>query len=839
MNPEPYSLRPDLPEELADLRLLALDLRWSWSHVADELWQRIDATLWRRTRNPWLILQTVSRRRLQALAEDKDFQQLLGQLKQDQQNALQSESWFSQKYAEQDIQPIAYFCMEYGLSEALPLYSGGLGVLAGDHLKTCSDLGVPLVAVGLLYQQGYFRQGINAEGEQSAFFPFNDPTQMPVSPVRDSDGEWLHISLPLPERELRLRCWQVQVGRVSLYLLDSNDPLNAPADRGITSELYGGGSELRLQQELVLGIGGWRMLQALGYEPDVCHMNEGHAAFAVIERLHVFMQQQQVDFATALTATRAGNLFTTHTPVEAGFDRFSNEMVRRHLQPWIHAMGIPADKLLALGHCQPGANHEAFNMAWLAINASGSVNGVSQLHGRVSRDLFQPLFPRWPNVEVPVGSVTNGVHVPSWDSIDSDRLWTDSCSKERWRSREIDSLSASIDEISDADLWEMRSRNRLHFIEWLRQRQPYRLAFGQDRQNILDANVLTLGFARRFATYKRPNLLLHDKARLARLLSHKDQPIQLVIAGKAHPQDKAGQAMIREWLEFIRDYDAYRHVVFLVDYDLLTAGHLVAGVDLWLNTPRRPWEACGTSGMKVLVNGGLNFSERDGWWAEAWQEDLGWALGDGQEHGDDPAWDAVEAEQMYNILEQQIIPEFYNRNGQGIPSGWVKKIRHSMAALTPRFSANRMLRQYLQEHYLPLAEAARKRRANKAASARDICLWQQQLAEHWDDIHFANVKLQQQDQQIIVEAQMYLDDLDPGMVQLELYADPINAQSAPERHVLKRSEKLAGALNGYSYQLSIPADRPLSDYSLRVVPHHGDAQIPLEARQILWWHNGS
>jgi len=833
----PYTLRPDLPDELADLRLLALDLRWSWSHVADELWRRIDATLWRRTRNPWLILQTVSRRRLHHLAGDNDFQQLLEQLKQDQQQALKSASWFSRKYADRDFSPVAYFCMEYGLSEALPLYSGGLGVLAGDHLKTCSDLGVPLVAVGLLYQQGYFRQGINAEGEQSAFYPFNDPTQMPVSPVRDRDGEWLHISLPLPGRELRLRCWQVQVGRVKLYLLDTNDPLNPPADRGISSELYGGGTELRLQQELVLGTGGWRMLQALGYQVDVCHMNEGHAAFAAIERLCGFMQQQQVDFDTALSATRAGNLFTSHTPVEAGFDRFSNQMVVRHLQPWIKAMGISASRLLALGHSQPEADHEAFNMAWLAINTSGAVNGVSRLHGRVSRKLFQPLFPRWPQYEVPVGHVTNGIHVPSWDSEDSDRFWTETCSKDRWRNQEIESLHVSIDEVSDADLWEMRSRNRQHFIEWLRQRQSYRLAFQHDMQNVLDANVLTLGFARRFATYKRPNLLLHDKQRLAHLLRHKDQPIQLVIAGKAHPQDKAGQAMIREWVKFIRDYDACRHIVFLVDYDLLTAGHLVAGVDLWLNTPRRPWEACGTSGMKILVNGGLNFSERDGWWAEAWQEDLGWALGDGREHGDEPSWDAIEAEQMYNILEQQIIPTFYSRNQQGIPSAWVSKIRASMSALTPRFSANRMLRQYLEEQYLPLAEAARQRRANKARISRELCHWQQQLVKHWDDIHFANVKLERQGQQIQVEAQLYLDELDPQMVQLELYADPLDPLSVPERHILQQTDKLAGALNGYSYQLKIPAERSPGDYSLRVVPCHPNARIPLEARQILWWHN--
>ncbi|HEB98205.1 MAG TPA: alpha-glucan family phosphorylase [Thiotrichales bacterium] len=828
-----YEPRTDLPQELAELRLLALDLRWSWSHVADALWRRIDETLWRHTRNPWLILQTVSARRLDELAGDESFRALLQELREEQKEALGGETWFSRKHGDSGLQSVAYFCMEYGLSEALPLYSGGLGILAGDHLKTCSELGVPLHAVGLLYQQGYFRQGLSAEGEQLAFYPFNDPMQLPILPVRNADGEWLTLCIDLPGRPLHLRTWQAQVGRVRLYLLDSNHPLNDPADRGITSELYGGGPELRLQQEMVLGMGGWRLLESLELAPQVCHLNEGHAAFAILERARCFMQRQAVDFHTALNATRAGNLFTTHTPVEAGFDRFAPELFRNYLTPWCEQADLDVEELLQLGRANPSNSREPFNMAWLAIHGSGAINGVSRLHGKVSRRLFGPLFPHWPLAEVPVGHVTNGVHVPSWDSIESDRLWTAACSKERWR-EELHELKESVSGIEDRALWEMRSRNRQRLIEWIRQRGTHQQPFEQDRLALLDPNVLTIGFARRFATYKRPNLLLHDPDRLAALLTHPERPVQLVIAGKAHPLDHEGQRMIREWFRFIRDRGLERHAAFLVDYDLLTASHLVEGVDLWVNTPRRPWEACGTSGMKVLVNGGLNLSELDGWWAEAWEPGLGWPLGDGREHDADPAWDAQEANTLYELLENEIVPLFYERNALGIPEGWVSAMRRSMAELTPRFSSNRMVREYTEDYYLPLAGKVARRSADGAALAGAIRDWQQQIQAHWPAIHFGNVEIRQDELRIGVQAQVYLDELPADTLSVELYADPRDEGAAPERHPLQRVERLAGSVNGYLYTALIPSQRPASDYTLRVVPNHPDALVPLEANAIHW-----
>lgn len=835
MNPTPYELRPDLPEELADLRLLALDLRWSWSHAADRLWRTIDETLWRHTRNPWLILQTVGLGRLNELAGDATFRQLLQELREEQRTTLSGEAWFGNKYGPREKPLTAYFCMEYGLSEALPLYSGGLGVLAGDHLKTASELGIPLVAIGLLYQQGYFRQTINAQGRQLAFYPFNDPSLMPVSPVRKADGEWLSVELELPGRLLRLRAWQVQVGRVILYLLDSNDPLNSPADRGITSELYGGGSELRLQQELVLGIAGHRLLQALDIVSPVCHLNEGHAAFAVLERARTFMQENDSDFETALTATRVGNLFTTHTPVDAGFDRFDPALVEQYLRPWAERAGLDTADLLHLGRCRLDADREAFNMAWLAIHGSGAVNGVSRLHGKVSRQLFQPLFPRWPVHEVPVGHVTNGVHVSSWDSPESDRLWTEASNKERWREELLD-VGNAILQVSDADLWEMRCSNRQRLVDRARRHQSGRQVIDAIVEDQLDPNVLTLGFARRFASYKRPNLLLHDPDRLVRLLTRIDQPVQLVLAGKAHPKDREGQDMIRDWVTFIQGHGLQLRVVFLVDYDLLIAGQLIEGVDVWINTPRRPWEACGTSGMKVLVNGGLNLSELDGWWAEAWRPEVGWALGDGREHDTDPAWDAYEANALYDRLEQEIVPAFYRRNPHGIPEDWVAMMRRSMAELTPTFSTNRMLREYAERFYLPMAEAVDARSMDKGRLAQELCAWRHRLAQHWPAIRFGNVQSRRDERAFYFEVQVYLDDLDPEEVRVELYAEPSPGETIPERHALQRMEQLAGAINGFRYELAIPAQRVLEDYTVRVIPSHPQASVPLECTTILWQH---
>ena len=659
-------------------------------------------------------------------------------------------------------------------------------------------------------------------------------------PLRHPNGEWLRLEIALPGYSVWLRTWQVQVGKAKLYLLDTNDLANLPAHRGITSELYGGGPELRLKQELLLGIGGWRLLAALGLKPEVCHLNEGHAAFAVLERARSFMQENAQPFDVALAVTRAGNLFTTHTAVAAGFDRFAPALIEQYLGGYAEKkLGITLHDLLALGRQNPNDPSESFNMAYLAIRGSGAVNGVSRLHGKVSRHLFEPLFPHWPADEVPVGHVTNGVHVPSWDSAAADDLWTEACGKDRWLGT-TETLEQDIRRLSDARLWQFRTAASQPLIDYARQRLARHYAAAgaspeavEEARHLFDPNALTLGFARRFATYKRPNLLLHDPERLLRLLSNPQRPVQLIIAGKAHPADAAGQALIQEWIHFIRRPEVRPHAIFLSDYDMLLTEHLVQGVDVWLNTPRRPWEACGTSGMKVLVNGGINLSELDGWWAEAYTPEVGWALGDGREHGDDPAWDAVEAAALYDLLEREVIPEFFTRDANGIPTAWVARMRESMARLTPRFSANRTVREYTEQHYLPAASAYRARAVDKGARGVQLVNWQRALEQHWSNLRFGEVRVETKDEQHVFDVQVYLNDLDPKAVQVELYADGVNGGS-PVRQKMKPVRQLVGASGGYVYSAAVSAARPPADYTARVIPYSGGVAVPLEAARILW-----
>jgi len=834
-----YTFFPTEVDGFDSLAELALDMHWYWNHSADEVWKQLDPALWELTYNPWVVLQTVSRDRLQRALENPAFRNKVDELLRAKRREADSPAWFQQNHPKAPLTSVAYFSMEFMLSEALPIYSGGLGNVAGDHLKTADDLGVPIVGVGLLYQQGYFRQVIDKEGAQQALFPYNDPGQLPITPLREPNGEWLRLELKLPGYSVWLRAWQVQIGRVKLYLLDSNDPANFPARRGITSELYGAGAELRLNQELALGIGGWRLLKALGIKPEVCHLNEGHAAFAVLERARSFMEETGQPFDVALAVTRAGNLFTTHTPVDAGFDRFAPGMVEQYLSWYAqNKLNISLEDLLGLGRQNPNDSSEPFNMAYLAIRGSGAVNGVSRLHGQVSRRIFMPLFPRWPENEVPVGHVTNGVHMASWDSEEADALWTGSCGKDRWLGT-LETLEEEMRNVSDSRLWECRASARESLIEFVRERLSRQLeASGaspeecEDAGHIFDVNVLTMGFARRFATYKRPTLLLHDPERFLRILTDPQRPVQLIIAGKAHPADDSGRGMIREWTQFVRRPEARGHVIFLSDYDMLLTGQLVQGVDVWINTPRRPWEACGTSGMKVLVNGGINLSELDGWWAEAYTPEVGWALGDGKEHGDDPAWDAAEAWALYSLLEQEVVPDFYTRDPSGIPTRWVARIRESMGRLTPRFSANRAVREYTEKYYLPAAIAYRNRAVHKGEMGALMANWQRTLERNWSNIRFGEVNVVSDGGKHVFEVQVYLGGLDPNAVLVEIYAEGLDG-GMPFRQEATRGQQLIGA-NGYIFRAEVDSTRPVTDYTSRVIPVLPGVAVPLETPLILW-----
>jgi len=822
------------------LRRLALDLRWSWSHASDELWKQLEPELWERTHNPWVVLCTASPKRLAQMLADPAFHATLTRLTTETHEVAHTSAWFQQAHPNCAMKRIAYLSMEFMLSEALPIYAGGLGNVAGDQLKAASDLGVPVVGVGLLYQQGYFRQLIDQEGAQQALYPYNDPGQLPITPVRTPEGEWLRLEIRMPGYRLWLRAWQVRVGRLQLYLLDSNDIANYPARRGITSELYGGGPELRLQQEIVLGIGGWRLLDALDLRPDVCHLNEGHAALAILDRARMFMLDNGVPFDAALIATRAGNVFTTHTAVPAGFDRFAPALMEQYLASYAaDSLNISLRDLLALGRENPDDDFEPFNMAYLAVRGCAAINGVSRLHGEVSRRIFLPLFPRWPELEVPIGHVTNGVHTPSWDSPEADELWTSCCGKDRWLGS-LESVKGRMRSATDSAIWRCRTLARGSLVAYAREWLSAQLAAsGASTEQIgrakrlFSPDVLTLGFARRFTAYKRPNLLLHDPERLARLLTNAQRPVQLILAGKAHPADLKGQQLIREWVQFVRRSDVRPHAIFLSDYDMLMTERLVAGVDVWINTPLRPWEACGTSGMKVLVNGGLNLSELDGWWAEAYTPRVGWALHDSGEYAGDAARDAVEAAQLYDLLEEQVVPEFYSRDEGNIPRAWVARVRNSMANLTPIYSANRSVREYVERAYLPAAALYRKRAQNHGALGVRISVWRRTLEQGWPALRFGRVLIDTRADRHHFTVEVMLGALAPHAVRVELYADS-PGREPPVRQEMARREGRVDDSGMNLYEASVPAARAAGDYTARIVPSFPGIHVPLEAPYILW-----
>lgn len=830
-------LHRQFPEELSDLSELSFDLRWTTSLLTRRIWERLDPEGWARAENPYLILLNASQEQLEEAARDERFVEDLDWWRQKADEYQSRPTWFETEHASSPLKRIAYFSMEFGLSEALPIYSGGLGMLAGDHLKSASDLGVPLVGIGILYQQGYFRQVLAPDGLQREAFPYNDPNSLPVMPLVEH-GRWLRVSIELPGRTLILRVWQARVGRVPLYLLDSNDPLNSPWDRGITANLYDAGRDKRLLQEIVLGVGGWRLLEQLGIDVDVCHLNEGHAAFAVLARAAGVSNQSGLSVPEAFRATRAGNVFTTHTPVSAAFDKFDPDLIAHYAQAFLATVSLRVENLLALGRSDPHDASEPFNMAYLAMRGCCHVNGVSNLHGKVSQKLFTGLYPAWPQREIPVGAITNGVHIPTWNSLPARNLWLQTSGDNGWFD-DLHDTQQRVQSMETVALWNMRSEARQALVDYARQRFTRQLQIRGTSQrdvekaaHVLDPNALTLGFARRFTEYKRPLLLLHDSNRLQSMLADSSRPVQLIVAGKAHPNDEHGKQMVRAVTQFsMRDHIRDR-IIFLEDYDMVLAQHFAAGIDVWLNTPRRPAEACGTSGMKMLFNGGLNLSVRDGWWDEAWTPDVGWEIGGGRE--DDPAArDHREAEQLYATLEEQVIPEFYDRDTEGIPHRWVERIRASMSQLTARFCSGRMVKDYVKQAYVPAAKAIQRRVENEFEVAKDLFHWHKELAVNWSEIHFGDVQIHESAGVWRFAVAVYLGDLSAERIRVELYADATSL--APEYvNQMHRSHELQGAVNGFVFTAEAPTNRPVDHYTPRVVPWHPDAFVPAEESQIVW-----
>jgi starch phosphorylase len=823
-----------VPEPLHGLDELARDLRWSTGCQAKELWSRLDPGLWHQLENPVLLMQNISNERLQRAGQDREIVDLLHAVQASRARSLLRTSYYESHYSSAPIDTIAYFSMEYGLGESLPLYAGGLGLLAGDHLKTASDMGIPITGIGILYDRGYFEQMLTSDGWQVEANPYNDPTSLPIEPAMGANGEWLRINLRLPGRVMWLRVWQARVGRITLYLLDSNDPLNSPWDRALTDRLYEGGGDHRLSQELVLGIGGWQMCTELGLHVDVCHMNEGHAAFVVIARAHAFMEKHKVSFHEALRATRAGNCFTTHTPVAAGFDRFDPGLVRYYMD----ALKLPirTEDIVDLGMESGGM----FNMAFLAARGSNRINGVSRLHGSVSKPIFASVFPRCAVPEVPVGYVTNAVHTESWQGPDAETMWSDGDGEAHDKWSDPDRMPSIC--TFDAGLFERRERARAKLVTYVRERlkrQRALMCVPDDQieaaNTVLDPKVLTLGFARRFAPYKRPTLLLRDIERLSRILNNPKMPVQIIIAGKAHPGDDHGKTLVQSVIKASRRPDLIGKMVYIGDYDIALTSHLASGVDVWINTPMRPMEASGTSGMKLLVNGGLNLSELDGWWAEAYSPEVGWAIGDGLEHpGED--LDGIESSQLYSILENEIVPEFYDRNANGLPERWLKRLCASMGTLAPMFSGPRMLKEYLDGYYVPAAIDYNHRAANGGRVALDLEAWSARVESAWPQLEFGILAVDSKGSKkgSSISVMVTLGSLSESDVRVQLYADPLTVDGEPtviDMVPVSQDKETGGRL----FSADVPNGRPAGDYTPRIIPRNAEMRIPSELSLIRWY----
>jgi glycogen phosphorylase len=735
-----FTVRPSLPPDLSALEELAFNLRWSWDDQTRDLFRWVDPHLWDASvHDPVRMLGLVDRERLEALAHDAAFKRFLGEVRDELQRYLDGERWF-QSRGDSPLRLVAYFSPEFGIAEAVPQYSGGLGVLAGDHLKSSSDLGVPLVGVGLLYRHGYFRQSLDADGWQQERYPLLDPHVMALRACDD-----IRISVDIAGVPLVAQVWKAEVGRVPLYFLDADVDDNPDDIRAVTDRLYGGDVEHRLRQEILLGIGGVRALQAVGVEAQVFHTNEGHAGFLGLERIRQLVSDQGLSYPEAIEAVRAGCIFTTHTPVPAGIDRFPRELMDKYFSGWCAAVGVGVDDLMALGHRPSDTPDERFNMAVMGLRLAGRSNGVAQLHGQVSRKMFADLWPDLPTDETPIISITNGVHAHTWVSPEMADVFTrhvlpdwDEAGPAAWE---------QIFEMPDDELWRAREQGRGRLVTFVRRRLKEgaraRGLAGSDvawADEVLDPRVLTVGFARRFATYKRATLLLSQPDRLKALLLSPDRPIQLVFAGKAHPADEAGKEMIRQIVAFSSDPEIRHRFVFVDDYDIAVARALYQGADVWLNNPRRPQEACGTSGMKTALNGGLNLSILDGWWHEMFDGENGWAISSAEDVEDLERRDQLEAGALFDLLERQVVPLFYETYGGPVPRRWLKKVRKSLASLAPKVTASRMVADYVERLYEPTAARTEDLSADGLTRARALAAWKQRVAEAWHGVHVDRVE---------------------------------------------------------------------------------------------------
>lgn len=862
------SVVPTLPENLEPLRELALNLWWTWDNEALSLFRHLDSDLWEETyHNPVAMLGKISQMQLEITAKNDVFLAHLDVIYKKFKSYFSTPTWYETFSDDNSLSNlnIAYFSMEFGLTECMPLYSGGLGILAGDHLKSTSYLGLPFVGVGLLYQHGYFRQTLTSDGWQMADYPTNDFYNMPITSEQNADGTPLLIEVDYPEGKAYAKVWCAQVGRVSLYLLDTNIPENEKTElRDITDYLYGGDERMRIKQEILLGIGGYRALTELGFTPTVCHMNEGHAAFLALERTRQLMEETGVGFDEAREATAAGNIFTTHTPVSAGIDWFPPDLVKHYFNRYFNTLGISEEKFLGLGRKNPGDNTSEFSPALVALRLSTMTNGVSQLHGRVSRNMWKDLWQNLPAHEVPIKAITNGIHTRSWVSEDMQSLFdrylgpkwiVDLTNQDVW---------TQISQIPDAELWRTHERRRERLIAFARHRQSKKRHKYSEHGSVvqetakvsepvtktLNSGALTIGFARRFATYKRATLLFNDLERLEKILNKPGKPVQLIFAGKAHPYDHEGKVLIQRIHRIATEPRFKYRILFIENYDICVGRYLVEGVDVWLNTPLPPNEASGTSGMKAAANGALNLSMSDGWWAEAGQLGGGWIIDATPEANDAKSVNKAHADAIYDLLEKDVVPLFYERHPiDDIPYGWVAKMKSAMQNLAPVFNTKRMVSEYAERLYFPAHK--RWQKLNQHGTRRAIALanWKANIRKHWGNLRIEE-KIPQENgdnttkkitelsvgDSIPVQAVIHTDVLFPNELAVQIYHGVLDATTEIQNGSvtpMEYREDLGGGKYLFSGTL-IPYQTGLHGYTLRVLPSHEDMQSSYELGLLTW-----
>ncbi len=850
-NLKEFLVTPDVPETLRELSELASNLWWVWNADALELFRRLDRARWDDVgHNPRKLLNTLPTHKLQEAAADPGYRSHLKRVYAAFRAHMDAPGWFATAHDEKDKNLVAYFSAEFGLHESLPIYSGGLGVLAGDHLKSASEIGLPLLAVGLLYRQGYFQQYLSPDAWQQEKYPDLDLFNMPVTQLRDPRGNPVRISVDLPDSTVFAHVWRVDIGRVPLFLLDTNLPDNTPADRDITQRLYGTGTDLRIRQELVLGTGGVRALEALGIHPQVFHMNEGHSAFLALERARMLLAANpELTFDEARQQVMATCLFTTHTPVPAGIDVFAPETIAKFFKNYWPSLKLDEESFLALGRQDSTDKKQGFSMAVLAIRLADGVNGVAKLHGEVSRRMWHNLWPQVPENEVPIRSITNGVHVRTWLSPDLNDLF-ERYLGENWTENPVNfNVFEGVDQIPDEELWKAHERGKARMVAWARQTLRKQLRErGATYEEVeradtaLDPEALTIGFARRFATYKRGALILRDEERLRKIILSADRPVQFVFAGKSHPADNGGKDIIRRIVSFCRDLKIRRNFVFIENYDMATTRMLVQGVDVWLNTPRRPHEASGTSGMKASANGVLNFSVLDGWWDEGYTPQVGWPIGKGEEYSDENHQDMVESHAIYETLENEIVPLFYNRPDGKTPIDWIHRMKNSIRQLTPVFNTNRMVREYSEMFYLPALRRGRLLAEDNLARAKKLAQSKARLRTHWSDIKILSARPignghYRVGETMTVETIVSIPELvDPRDIDVQLFSGRLDTSSRiVEPRVVPMAKRESPAPNQYRYEGVIKCHATgKQGFAIRIVPGAPDLATPFEPTLIPW-----